>query len=88
MTEAAIFFVSEAKFGILPPVIGPDSINAVGEREARRLALAATSIDAAEALEIGHLPSGIPAAEFDQAIEASPNMLVTGREVRFECSSN
>jgi hypothetical protein len=37
VTEAAIFFVSEAKFGILPPVIGSDIVNAVGERQARRL---------------------------------------------------
>lgn len=47
------FAVSEARFGILPSVIGPYVVNAVGPREARRLALTASRIPAAEALRIG-----------------------------------
>ncbi|MDP4414842.1 enoyl-CoA hydratase-related protein, partial [Escherichia coli] len=38
-TPDAKFAVSEARFGILPAVIGPYVINAVGPRQARRLAL-------------------------------------------------
>ncbi|NBS98829.1 MAG: enoyl-CoA hydratase/isomerase family protein, partial [Betaproteobacteria bacterium] len=38
-SETASFSVSEAKFGILPAVIGPYLVNAVGKRQARRLAL-------------------------------------------------
>lgn len=49
----ATFAVSEAKFGILPAVIGPYVTNAVGKRQAKRLALTATKVGAAEALSLG-----------------------------------
>lgn len=51
--DNAGFSVSEAKFGILPSVIGPYVINAVGKRQARNLALTTTRIDAQEAHRIG-----------------------------------
>lgn len=51
--ETASFSVSEAKFGILPAVIGPYVVNAVGRRHARRLALTTARIGAAEALAMG-----------------------------------
>jgi len=51
--ESAKFAISEAKFGILPAVIGPYVINAVGPRQARRLALTAETFGAAFAHDIG-----------------------------------
>lgn len=48
----ARFAVSETKFGILPSVIGPYLINAVGKREALRLALTTRRIGADEARRI------------------------------------
>ena len=48
--DNASFSVSEAKFGILPAVIGPYVTNAVGKRQALRLALTTSRIGAAEAL--------------------------------------
>jgi methylglutaconyl-CoA hydratase len=42
--DNASFAVSEAKFGILPAVIGPYVTNAVGKRQALRLALTTTRI--------------------------------------------
>jgi methylglutaconyl-CoA hydratase len=65
----AEFAVSEAKFGILPSVIGPYLINAVGKRQAKRLALTATRIGADEALALGLLHRVVPAEELDAAIE-------------------
>jgi methylglutaconyl-CoA hydratase len=47
--DNASFAVSEAKFGILPAVIGPYLTNAVGKRHARWLALTMTRIRATEA---------------------------------------
>ena len=41
--DNASFAVSEAKFGILPAVIGPYLTNAVGKRQALRLALTTTA---------------------------------------------
>lgn len=68
-TEDAKFAVSEARFGILPAVIGPYVINAVGPRQARRLALTASRIGAAEALGMGLLHEVVPAAELDAAVQ-------------------
>jgi len=68
--DAATFSVSEARMGILPAVIGPHLVNAVGLREARRLALTASRIDAAEALRVGLVQRVVPAEGLDAAVEA------------------
>jgi methylglutaconyl-CoA hydratase len=68
--DNASFSVSEAKFGILPAVIGPYVTNAVGKRQARRLALTATRIGAAEALAIGLVQQVVPLADLDAAVDA------------------
>jgi methylglutaconyl-CoA hydratase len=52
-SDHAKFSVTEARFGILPAVIGPYLIESVGVREARRLALTASPVDALEAQRIG-----------------------------------
>ncbi|MCY4755849.1 enoyl-CoA hydratase-related protein [Pelomonas aquatica] len=69
-SEAASFSVSEARMGILPAVIGPHLVNAVGLREARRLALTATRIGADEALRVGLVQRVVPAEGLDTAVEA------------------
>lgn len=65
----ARFAVSEAKFGILPAVIGPYVINAVGKRHAKRLALTAAQIPAAEALSIGLVHAVQPVDALDEAVD-------------------
>ncbi|RKP55868.1 enoyl-CoA hydratase-related protein [Pararobbsia silviterrae] len=67
--DHATFSVSEAKLGILPAVIGPYLTDAVGLRQARRLALSAASITAAEALAIGLVHEVVPEPQLDAAIE-------------------
>ncbi len=67
--DNATFAVSELKFGILPSVIGPYLIHAVGARQAQRLALTAARIDAAQALQIGLVHSVVPLAELDAALD-------------------
>jgi len=67
--DNATFAVSELKFGILPSVIGPYLINAVGARQAQRLALTAARIDAAQALQIGLVHTVAPLAELDAALD-------------------
>ncbi len=68
--DNASFSVSEAKFGILPSVIGPYLTNAVGTRQAKRLALTATRIRAAEAQAIGLVQQVVPAEALDAAVDA------------------
>ena len=77
-TDNASFSVSEAKFGILPAVIGPYVVNAVGKRQARRLALATTRITAAEALTIGLLQKVVTADALDAAVDTTVAELLAG----------
>lgn len=83
----AVFSVSEARFGILPAVIGPHLLNAVGRRQAQRLALTAERIDATEALRIGLVQrvaasasvasSAADAADATEALDAAVDAVVT-----------
>lgn len=79
--ENASFSVSEAKFGILPAVIGPYVINAVGKRQAKRLALTTTRVGAAEALAIGLVQQVVAAEALDAAVDATVKELLAGGPV-------
>ena len=76
--ENASFSVSEAKFGILPAVIGPYVINAVGQRQARRLALTTERIAAAEALSMGLVQRVVAAEQLDAAVDETLQQLLAG----------
>ena len=76
--DNASFAVSEAKFGIIPSVIGPYLINAVGKRHARRLALTTTRFRAPEALALGLLHQVTGADELDGAVDAALDELLAG----------
>ena len=76
--DNASFAVSEAKFGILPAVIGPYVTNAVGKRQAQRLALTTTRIGAAEALAIGLVQQVVPLDQLDAAVDKVVIELLAG----------
>lgn len=76
--DDASFCVSEAKFGILPAVIGPYLVNAVGRRQARRLALTTSRIGAAEAQSIGLVQQVVARAALDEAVQAVVGDLLLG----------
>ncbi len=76
--DNASFSVSEAKFGILPAVIGPYVTNAVGKRQAKRLALTTERIGAAEALAMGLVQKVAPLAELDAAVDSITGALLAG----------
>lgn len=75
-TPQAKFAVSEAKFGILPSVIGPYLNNAIGKRNALRLALTAEQIDAQRALQMGLVQELVEAEQVDALIERTINQLL------------
>ncbi|WPC67116.1 enoyl-CoA hydratase-related protein [Rhodoferax ferrireducens] len=77
-TENAYFAVSEAKFGILPAVIGPYLVNAVGKRQAKRLALTTTRITAAQAQVMGLVQQVVAGDALDVAVDASVTELLAG----------
>ena len=76
--DNASFAVSEAKFGILPSVIGPYVTNAVGKRQARRLALTTERIGAAEALALGLVTRVVAADALDAAVDEAVAQLLAG----------
>ena len=76
--DSASFAISEARFGILPAVIGPYVTNAVGKRQARRLALTTVRIGATEALAMGLVQQVVPLEELDKAVDATVRDLLTG----------
>lgn len=76
--DNASFAVSEARFGILPAVIGPYLTNAVGKRQALRLALTTIRIAAPEALAIGLVQQVVALDQLDAAIDATVKELLVG----------
>ena len=76
--DNASFAVSEAKFGILPAVIGPYVTNAVGKRQALRLALTTERITAAEAVAMGLVQQVVPMEALDAAVDATLAQLLAG----------
>ena len=68
-TYDAQFTLSEVKLGIIPAVISPHVINAIGERAARRYMLTAERFAAAEAYRIGLVHEIVPdQAALDDAV--------------------
>jgi methylglutaconyl-CoA hydratase len=78
VADNASFSVSEAKFGILPSVIGPHVVNAVGRRAAKRLALTTARIPAGEALRIGLVHEVVALDQLDAAVDAVVKELLAG----------
>ena len=75
-SDQAVFSVSEARFGILPAVIGPYVVNAVGLRQARRLALTAAPVDAFQALALGLVHQVTTPDDLDAAVQTTVEQLL------------
>jgi len=73
---AAKFGLTESKLGLLPAVISPYVIAAIGTREARRWFATAEIFDAATALRIGLLHEVVEAEALDAAIERQIALLL------------
>lgn len=65
----AKFGLTESKLGLLPAVISPYVIEAIGPRQARRLFATAEIFDAAEACRIGLLHEVVDAGALDEAVD-------------------
>lgn len=76
--EGAKFSLSEVKLGLVPAVISPYVIAAVGARQARRLFLGAEVFDAREAERIGLLQQCVAPAQLDEAVDRSLHWLGKG----------
>ncbi len=65
--EGTVFSLAEVKLGILPAVISPYVLRAIGPRAARDLFLTGDRFDAREALRIGLVHQVVPAEELEAA---------------------
>jgi methylglutaconyl-CoA hydratase len=68
-SEQATFGTTEVRLGLIPAVIGPYVLAAVGPRHARRLMLTGERISAAEAARLGLVHEVVAAEQLDAAIE-------------------
>jgi methylglutaconyl-CoA hydratase len=74
--DGAKFGLTEARLGLVPAVISPYVIDAIGARQARRLFLTADVFEATEALRIGLLHRVVPAKQLDAAVKAEIDRLL------------
>lgn len=86
-TFDAQFALTEVKLGIIPAVISPYVIAAIGSRRARRFMLTAERFSASEAYRVGLLHEIVPGEEeLDEAIgEIVDALLACGPNAQAEC---
>jgi methylglutaconyl-CoA hydratase len=73
--ESAKFGLTEVKLGLVPAVISPYVIAAIGLRQARRLFLTGELFDAAAAQRIGLLHDVVPREQLDEAVQRTLGLL-------------
>jgi methylglutaconyl-CoA hydratase len=77
----AKFSLSEVKLGLVPAVISPYVVGAIGLRHARRLFVSGEVFDADYALRIDLLHELVAASELDAAVERALHFLAKGGPV-------
>lgn len=75
---SASFSLSEVRLGLIPAVISPYVITAIGERQARRYFLTAERFDAQEALHIGLVHAAVEEARLDETVAGIVGELAKG----------
>ncbi|MEN9313986.1 MAG: hypothetical protein RIS35_379 [Pseudomonadota bacterium] len=86
VSHDARFCLSEAKLGLIPSMISPYVIKAMGEPMARRYFLTAEVIDAAEAYRIGMVQELVAPEELDGAVnQILAHLLMGGPNALREC---
>ncbi|MCP5416855.1 MAG: enoyl-CoA hydratase/isomerase family protein [Chromatiaceae bacterium] len=76
--QRAQFALTEVRLGLIPAVISPYVIAAIGERAARRYMLTGERFDANEALRIGLLHQVVPEDQLDSTLESLLVQLLNG----------
>ncbi|MCU0868519.1 MAG: enoyl-CoA hydratase/isomerase family protein [Burkholderiales bacterium] len=74
----AKFALTEVRLGLIPAVISPYVVQAIGMRAARRFFLTAERFDAAEAHRLGLVHAVVPAAELDATVASIADALLAG----------
>lgn len=74
--EPAVFAITETKIGLIPAVISPYLVRAMGARQARRWFLTGARFTAQEALSLGLVHAVVPPEQLDAAIQAELKALL------------
>ena len=74
--EGTVFSLAEVRLGLLPAVISPYVLRAIGARQARDLFLTGERFDAAHALSIGLVHQVVAAGELEAAAERKASALL------------
>jgi methylglutaconyl-CoA hydratase len=77
-SDSAVFGTTEVRLGIIPAVIGPYVIAAIGPRQARRLMLTGERISAHDAARIGLVHEVVAEDRLDAAVEQIVSHLLKG----------
>lgn len=77
-SEDAVFSLSEVRLGLIPSVISPYVLRAIGRRASHRYFLTAERFPASDALRIGLVHEVVPAAKLDDCVEALVAELMKG----------
>ena len=77
-TEKVEFGLSEVRLGLIPAVIAPYVVRAIGPRAARRLFLGAERIKAPEALRLGLVHETVAANGLDEAVARQIAAILSG----------
>ena len=86
--ETAVFSLSEVKLGLIPAVISPYFIGAMGKRQAGRYMVSGERFDAPEARRIGLLHEVVPAGDLDGAVDTMVSgLMVNGPLSMAECKA-
>ncbi len=72
------FCISEVRLGLIPAVISPYVLRAIGERNASRYFLTAERFDAQTALNIGLLHEVVPPPQLDERLQEITSALLAG----------
>ncbi len=77
-TEQARFALSEVRLGLVPAVISPYVVAALGERQARRYFLTGEAMTASTACRLGLVHEAVPAEQLDPAVNDIVDALLAG----------
>jgi len=77
-TEAAKFALTEVRLGLIPAVISPYVIAAIGPRQARRYFLSAEPIEAKEAYHMGLVHEVVTPDILDETVDTLARSLLKG----------
>ena len=82
----AIFCLSEVKWGLIPAMISPYLVNAIGQRQARRYVLTADRMSSGDALRLGLIHQVVGEGELEATVEALSVSILKGSPSAIQAS--